>query len=186
MTRAILGLLLALPVLAQAVPPASSKYFAGLELVDQDARAVDLYALMKGRTVVMHSFFATCTASCPVMTRTLAAVQERFGDRVGKDLVLVSITVDPTNDTPDRLKAYARGMKAGAGWYFLTGSKEQVDKALRRIGQYAETRDSHANLIVVGNDRTGLWNKALGMARTEDILAIVERVLNDDGRAPAR
>jgi protein SCO1/2 len=185
MKVAIFALVLVLalaPALPLAAADASAKYFAGLNLVDQDGNAVDLYSLMKGRSIVMHSFFATCTASCPVMIHTVAALQERFGDRLGKDLVLISITVDPATDTPAKLKAYAAGMKAKPGWYFLTGTKEQVETALKRIGQYAEGRDNHMNVMVVGNDKTGLWKKAFGLAKVDDIAAIVDSVVNDTGK----
>jgi protein SCO1/2 len=168
----------------QASP--SANYFANLPLVDQDGHTTDLYSLMKGRTIVLHSFFATCTGSCPVMTRTLNAIQERFADRLGRDLVLVSLTVDPTNDTPAKLKAYASATKASPGRYFLTGSKEQVDAALRRIGQSAESPEQHANVMIVGNERTGLWKKAFGLAKPEEIVEIVRSVLEDDGTAPAQ
>ena len=185
-------MLFALPLLA-AEPPSpsvsestSAKYFAGLHLVDQDGQGVDLYALFHGRTVVMHTFFATCTASCPILTRTMAAMQEHYAERVGKDLVLISITVDPSNDTPARLKAYARSVRAGAGWYFLTGTKDQVDAALKKIGQYTATRDDHTNLLIIGNDRTGLWKKAFGLAKREEIMAIVDTVLNDEGTPPSK
>jgi protein SCO1/2 len=181
--RAFLILALALP-LAPTLSGAdsSAKYFAGLNLVDQDGNAVDLYSLMKGRSIVMHSFFATCTGACPVMTHTVAALQEKFSDHLGKDLVFISITVDPVNDTPAKLKAYAAGMKAKPGWYFLTGTKEQVDTALKRIGQYAEGRDNHMNVMIVGNEKTGLWKKAFGLAKVDDIAAIVDSVVNDTGK----
>jgi protein SCO1/2 len=175
-------MLFALPLMAAEPQSGSAKYFADLHLVDQNGQGVDLYSLFHGRTVVMHTFFATCTASCPILTRTVAAVQERYAERVGKDLVLISITVDPTNDTSEKLKAYARGLSAGAGWYFLTGTKEQVDAALRKIGQYTEARDDHTNILIIGNDRTGLWKKAFGLAKREEILAIVDSVLNDQGK----
>ncbi len=186
-TAALLAILVCLPLAASdAKPSASASYFANLKLVDQDGNSVDLYSLMQGRTIVMHSFFATCVASCPIMTKTLSAVQERFADHVGKDLVLVSITVDPANDTPAKLKAYARNMNAKPGWYFLTGTKEQVDAALRKIGQYAEGRDNHTNILLIGNDKTGLWKKAFGLAKVSEILPIVDSVLNDDGTQPAK
>jgi len=188
-TRIFLAcMLLALPLLAAEPQPASAsaKYFAGLHLVDQDGQAVDLYSLFHGRSVVLHTFFATCTASCPILTRTVAAMQERYADRLGKDLVLISITVDPSNDTPAKLKAYARGVNAGAGWYFLTGTQEQVDAALKKIGQYTATRDDHTNVLIIGNDKTGLWKKAFGLARRDEIMAIVDTVLNDDGAQPAK
>lgn len=165
--------------LAKMFEPASAKYFGDLPLVDQDGNAIDLYSLMKGRTIVMHSFFANCTGSCPVMTRTISAIQERFAERIGKDLVLVSLTVDPKNDTPAKLKSYADGAKATKGRYFLTGSKEQVDAALRRIGQYAEKPEQHTNVIIVGNDKTGLWKKAFGLAKPDEVVEIVRGVLED-------
>jgi protein SCO1 len=166
-------------VLAKMFEAPSAKYFGGLDLVDQDGHATDLYSLMKGRTIVMHSFFASCAGSCPVMTRTLNAIQDRFADRLGKDLVLVSLTVDPKNDTPAKLKSYAEDTKAGAGRYFLTGTKEQVDAALKRIGQSTESPEQHANLIIVGNERTGLWKKTFGLAKSEEIVEIVRGVLED-------
>ena len=184
MKRLVFLLFLAMPLLAQESP--SAKYFANLPLVDQQGHAVDLYSLMKGHTIVINTFFATCTGSCPVMTGSLNAVQTRFADRVGKDLVLVSITVDPKNDTPAKLKAYATGTKAVAGRYFLTGSQEQVEAALKRIGQYAAAPEQHTNVIIVGNEKTGLWKKAFGLAKPEEIVEIVRSVLDDDGTTPAR
>jgi len=100
--------------------------------------------------------------------------------------VLVSITVDPKNDTSAKLKSYASGAKAVAGRYFLTGSKEQVDAALKRIGQYAESPEQHTNVMIVGNEKTGLWKKAFGLAKPEEIVEIVRSVLDDDGTTPAR
>ena len=172
-----------------AEPPQVSgaeKYFSGVKLVDQDGSSVDLYALMQGRTIVMNSFFATCTASCPVMAKTLQAVQARYADHLGKDLVLVSITVDPAKDTPAKLKDYALRMKARPGWYFLTGSKAQIETALKRIGQQADAPDQHTNVMIIGNMKTGLWKKAFGLAQAENILEIVDSVLNDDGTAPVK
>lgn len=175
----------ALVLLLSAVPAIASegaaKYFANVALVDQDGKPTDLYSLMRDRTIVMNTFFATCTGSCPVMARSLAAVQDRYADRLGKDLVIVSITVDPANDTPAKLKAYAKSVSAKRGWYFLTGTKEQVEVALKRIGQYADTRDAHMNVIVAGNDRTGLWKKAFGLAKPQEIVDIVGSVLDDRG-----
>lgn len=193
MTRRVLAsvLFLFMTTLALAQEPIdaqrpSAHYFSGLALVDQDGHAVQLYELMKGKTVVINSFFATCTASCPVMTHTLAALQSEFGDRLGKDLVFVSITVDPASDTPEKLKIYADSAKAQKGWYFVTGTKEQVGRALTKIGQAVESRDQHANILIIGNERTGLWKKVFALAKRSEIAAALTSVLNDDGTTPAR
>ena len=158
------------------------RYFAGITLTDQDGHAVKLYDdLFAGRTVVINSFFATCHGACPVMTGNFAAIQKAFPDRLGKDLVLLSITVDPTSDTPEKLRAYANNVKAQPGWYFLTGSQESVERALRKLGQYVADRNDHSNVFIVGNLQTGLWKKAFGLAKPDDLVKIVESVLNDRG-----
>ncbi|HEX7155093.1 MAG TPA: SCO family protein [Thermoanaerobaculia bacterium] len=173
-------LLLAVPSFAQQGPAAT--YFKDIVLTDQHGKRVRLYEdVMKGHTVVMNSFFATCTGSCPVMTKTYLALQERYADRLGKDLRLVSITVDPQTDTPSALLEYARRAKAKNGWFLLTGSKEEVELALKKIGQYAENREAHKNVMIIGNDRTGLWKKAFALAKTNEVAAVVDSVLNDKG-----
>ena len=98
---------------------------------------------------------------------------------MGKDVHIISISVDPTVDTPASLKAYARKLNAGPGWYFLTGDKESVDFALKKIGQFVDNKESHLNIFIIGNERTGLWKKAFGLAKSEELIKIVDSVLND-------
>ena len=161
----------------------AGSYFRDLPLVDQNGNTVELYSLMKGRTIVINSFFADCSGSCPVMANAFGAIQSKYPDRIGRDLVLVSITVDPEHDTPARLREYAKRMKAGEGWYFLGGSKAQVDRALRKLGHYVESREQHQNIFLIGNDRTGLWKKAFGLAKPAELVDIVRTVLDDPGAA---
>jgi protein SCO1/2 len=163
---------------------AKDHYLSKLSLVDQDGRRVDLYNdLIRNHTVVLNSFFASCTGSCPVMAKTFLHLQNKLGDRVGDDVILVSITVDPEHDTPEQLKAYAQRVGAKKGWYFLTGSRAEVDAALSKLGQYAENRESHMNIIIAGNDRTGLWKKALAIAPSDEVWKVVASVADD--RIPA-
>jgi len=183
MKTALLALLIAAPLLAQEPPqrPAAS-YFGDIELLNQDGQTMRLYSdVLKDKVVVINSFFASCSASCPVMSKSLAAIQSRFADRLGRDLIFVSITVDPVNDTPAKLHAYAEKWQARRGWYFLTGSKANVDAALKKLGQYVEEPSAHMNIIVIGNERTGLWKKAFGLAPSDDLAKVVESVLNDRG-----
>ncbi len=157
----------------------AQKYFSGLPLTDQDGKRVDLGEVMKGRTVVVYSFFAQCTASCPMMAHSLTELQSRFADRLGRDLWFVSITVDPENDTPAKLKAYAARNLAKKGWSFLTGSREEVDAALKKLAQWRPTREDHMNLWIIGNDTTGLWMKANGLAKANELGDIIQKVADD-------
>jgi protein SCO1/2 len=168
-------------------PTPAEKWFTDVELVNQDGEKVRFYSdVLKGKTIVVNAFFTTCTSVCPPMNRSMEKIQEAFGDRVGKDVFLVSLTVDPATDTPARLKEYAAKFHAGKGWTFLTGKKENLDWALYKLGQYVEDKDSHKTVIIVGNEATGLWKKALGMAKVEELIQIVESVANDKGAAAAR
>jgi cytochrome oxidase Cu insertion factor (SCO1/SenC/PrrC family) len=159
---------------------AAQRYFTDVTLVDQRGEEKRLYSdLLHDRIVVIHPFFAECKGSCPRMVATIARIQDHLADRVGKDVHLISISVDPGHDTPERLAEYAAGLKARAGWYFLAGPQPNVDTALQKLGLRVAAREEHSNLFLVGNLRTGLWKKVMGLADPADIIAIVDGVLED-------
>ena len=168
-------------------PPATAQsparnYFGDIRLVNQDGQEMRLYSdLIQNKTVVIDVMFTACTGACPIMSSTFARLQDRLGERLGKDVHLISISVDPVNDTPARLKEFAARFKARPGWFFLTGPRENVETALRKLGQYVENPEAHQALFLIGNDRTGLWKKAFGLAKPEEIFPVVDSVVNDQG-----
>jgi protein SCO1/2 len=135
--------------------------------------------LLEGKVVIINSFFATCQGSCLPMNRNLEKVQQALGDHIGKDVFIISISVDPAVDTPPLLKEYAKRLNAKPGWYFLTGEKQNVDFALTKLGQFVSDKQDHLNIFIIGNERTGLWKKAFGLARSDELVKVVESVLND-------
>lgn len=160
-----------------AASPARN-YFTDVVLTDQDGKPVRLYSdVLQGKTVVVESFFSTCTGTCPLMNATFAKIQAAVGDRLGKDVHLVSITVDAENDTPAKLKEYAGRMKARPGWMFLTGDKKNVEQALYKLGLAAESRETHKNLFIVGNEPKGVWKKAFGLAPPDEVRKLVQEVV---------
>jgi protein SCO1 len=164
----------------QPEPSAAQKYFSDVELLNQNAEKMRLYTdLLQGKTVIINSFFATCQGSCLPMMRNLEKVQEALGDRLGKDARIISISVDPTVDTPAALKAYAKKLQAKPGWYFMTGDKESVEFALKKLGQFVDTKESHLNIFIIGNEKTGLWKKAFGLAKSEELVKVVDSVIDD-------
>jgi len=163
----------------------AQKYFSDVVLVNQNGQQLRFYSdLLQGRVVVISSFMTTCPSACPAKNRTLEKLQEAAGDRLGKDVLILSISVDPVTDTPERLKEYAKIYHAKAGWHFLTGKKENVDWALHKIGQYVPNKEDHVNILVMGNESTGLWKKALGLASASELLNIFASVLNDKAPTP--
>lgn len=163
--------------------PAAEKYFTNVELTNQKGERVRLYQdILKNRVIVINTFFASCTSACPPLNRNMERIQEAFAENLGKDLFLVSITVDPVNDTPEKLSEYAKKYNAREGWLFLTGTKENVDFALKKLGQYVEKKEEHSTILIIGNEKTGLWKKAFGLAKAEELIKVVESVLKDPVR----
>jgi protein SCO1/2 len=161
----------------------AKSYFTDVPLVNQNGEKMRFYSdLLQGKVVVINSFFATCTGSCLPLNRNLEKLQKALGDHMGKEVYFVSISVDPTVDTPANLKAYAKKLNAGPGWYFLTGDKQDVDFALKKIGQFVDDKNDHLNIFIIGNERTGLWKKAFGLAPDVELMKVVESVLNDKGQ----
>jgi len=160
------------------------KYFTDTVLVNQNGEKMRFYTdLLQGKVVIINSFFATCQGSCLPLNRNLEKVQESLGDRLGKDVNIISLSVDPTVDTPPLLKAYAKKLNARPGWYFLTGEKQNVDFVLKKLGQFVDNKQDHLNIFIIGNERTGLWKKAFGLAPSAELVKVVDSVLNDQ---PAR
>ena len=171
---------------SQPTVSGTQKYFTDVELINQDGVPMRLYSdLLKGHTVVIIPFFTTCTSVCPPMNATMSKIQSELGDRVGKDIYLISISVDPQTDTPERLKAYGEKFKAKPGWYLLGGKKENVDWALYKLGMFVENKNDHSTVMVIGNETTGLWKKAFALARPSELVTIIQSVADDKVEGPA-
>ena len=139
-----------------------AEYFPNVPLTTQDGTVVRFYDdLLKGKAVVINLIYTRCSASCPLETAKLAQVQRLLGNRVGKDVFFYSISIDPTHDTPEVLKAYAKRFHVGPGWLFLTGKDEDVRLVSKKLGLSsptdAVTRDGHLPALMVGNEATGEW-----------------------------
>ena len=179
MRRVMIALLLfALPAAASDLASAGRNYFTDVELTDQQGQKVRFYSdLIAGKTVVINSFYSTCAGICPIMAGTFKRIQADLGDRLGRDVILISVTVDPETDTPARLRDYAKSIGAKPGWIFVTGKRENVEAALARLGLRAASKEEHTAVMIIGNEPKGLWKKAFGLARSEDIVKMVEEVV---------
>lgn len=172
---------------ADAAPSAAARWFTDTLLVDQDGRQRRFYSdVLKGHVVVISSFFTECAAVCPVIQGTMAKLQDALGERLGRDAFLVSLSVDPKNDTPERLKDYARRMQARPGWIFLTGEPEALGAVLYKLGYKTEDRDAHSTIVLIGNEPKQYWKKAMGLADAKALVPLVEEVLREGQDATER
>ena len=156
-----------------------------VEVLDQDGKALHFYSdLIKDKTVAINFIFTNCTTICPPLAATFAHVQKEMGDKVGKDVHFISISVDPLTDTPERLKAWGAKFKAGAGWTFVTGEKQEMDKLLNALGAAVAKREDHTPAMIIGNDAKGVWTRTYGLAKTGQIVGLILDVMNGKVNEP--
>ena len=149
-----------------------------VEVLDQDGNALHFYTdLIKDKTVAINFIFTNCTTICPPLAATFARLQREMGDKVGKDVHLISISVDPLTDTPERLKAWGAKFKAGPGWTFVTGEKQEMDKLLNALGAAVSKREDHTPALIIGNDSKGVWTRTYGLAKINQLIGVIQNVM---------
>lgn len=136
-------------------------YFTDTGLVTQDGKPVRFYSdVLKDRTVLINVVFTSCEDACPLITKKLMEVRAKLGNRFGKDIRFVSLSIDPARDSPQALKKFARTHGVDeSGWVFLTGAKADLDRVLARLGQLSPVPEEHSTLLIAGNVGAKRWSK---------------------------
>ena len=144
-------------------------------LLNQHGDKVRFVADVVGDHIVVMDFvYTTCTTVCPVLSAIFQQVQTKLGDRLASDVKMISMSVDPVRDTPERLKSYAQGLQAHPEWAWLTGEKTTVDEVLRGLGAYTPNFEDHPSIILVGDPQHGTWKRFFGFPGPDKILAAVD------------
>jgi len=158
-----------MPLMSMAIPD--------IVLLDQNGKQVRLYSdLVKDKIVLVHFFFTKCSDVCPMQGRALMKLKSRLGQRLGRDVFLISISRDPLNDTPAELNKWGKLFGVGPGWTLATGDQPVIKKLLwdltgEDIGQIA-----HESQVLIGNDRTGVWTSTDGLLLTDELLKTLDRI----------
>ena len=132
------------------------------------------------KTVLINFMYTVCTGKCPGTTENLLEVQAQLGDRVGRDVFMYSITLDPERDTPQALRDYAEMYEVKPGWLFLTGGKPDIETLRRKLGfvDPDPKRDAdpanHAGVIVYGNEAIDRWAACPAKAKPENIINLID------------
>jgi protein SCO1/2 len=144
-------------------------------LLTQDGAEVRLQNDVVGdRIVVMNFVYTTCTTVCPVLSAIFSQVQNQLGERLGPEVVLVSLSVDPLRDTPARLKQYSERLGAADSWFWLTGQKQTVTEVLTELGAYTPNFADHPSMVLVGDGQSGQWARFVGFPGADQIVKKVD------------
>jgi protein SCO1/2 len=161
-----------------------AEWFTNVEVTTQDGRTLRFYAdVMKGKILLINFFFTECDAVCPLMTENLVRVQELLAPRVGTDIFMVSITLQPEHDTPEMLAAYARTYGVGPGWLFLTGTKTDIELLRHRLGfvDSDPTQDAdleqHIGTVRIANEPLRRWAMCPALLDPAALVRTVKRVI---------
>lgn len=150
------------------------RYFPNLVLTTHEGRKVKFYDdLIKDKIVIFNMFYAKCEGICSPITRNLVRLQNLLGNRVGKDIFMYSFTLKPKEDTIMAMQHYAHMHKVKPGWFFLTGSPEDMETLRRKLGfvdpdpQVDKDLSNHIGVIKYGNEPLERWGGCPGMQEPE-------------------
>ena len=169
--------LLAQQPFAQTVNPPSST----VELSVPDVQVVNQFGehvrfnsdVIRGRVAVITSFLTNCSAYCPITQEKLAQLAKVLGDKMGREVVFISVSVDAENDTPEHMKAWAEKFHVGSGWSLVSGKKEDVEALLKSLGLYVAIPQRHQSALLIGNQKSG-WSRVSSWSTTEKLARILD------------
>jgi protein SCO1 len=154
----------------QAVRSSVDYRLPDVQLVRADGKTVLLPAeLNDGRAVVLNFIFTTCTGICPVTSQIFSELQGKLG--ASQNAVrLVSISIDPLQDTPAVLRSYAKKFGAGDAWQFYTGTVEASIAAQRAFGVYRGDKMNHAPVTLLRTTPGKPWVRLDGFVTADALL----------------
>jgi len=148
-----------------------------VSVLDQNGHRIHFYRdLVQNKVVAINFIFTTCTTICPPMGAIFGHLQKLVAP-VESKVRLISVSIDPVTDTPQRLKAWSAQFGAGSGWTLVTGDTAAIDKLLSSLGGFTPDKKDHAPLVLVGNDRTGKWTRMYGLAPAKRIESVIEEMM---------
>ena len=155
--------------------------FPNVPLIDHEGKVVRFYDdLVKDKTVLINFMYTRCNDGCPMNTANLKKVQKELGDRVGRDIFMYSLSLEPEHDTPEKLATYAEHFKVAPGWRFLTGTQAHLEQLRQALGfvnpdpVLDKDRNQHIGGVRMGIEPLERWMLAPALANAKYLARYVE------------
>lgn len=147
-------------------------------LIDQTGKPVKFCGeLAEDRIVIINFIYTTCEAICSMQGSAFSRLQTELGDRLGREVSLVSISADPDVDTPARLKDWGARFGAKPGWAMLTGEKAEVDRLFRFFTGDIARKQMHSPVVFIGNCDRNEWAREYSLSEPAKFLKFIEESL---------
>lgn len=148
-----------------------------ITVIDQEGKQQLFYTdLVKDRTVAINFIYTTCNTVCPVLTEIFRHTHEILNKEENQHVRLISVSVDPFNDTAQKLKGFAAKLNAKKDWVFVAAEKSDLDRLLKALGTFSTKRDDHSSMVLIGNDRHDRWIRSYGIVPATELVQILHEV----------
>jgi len=157
----------------------SSKRYPGLEatFTTQDHREVRFSELVEGRRIALQFIFTSCGMICPPMGAQFAALGKLLDEEGIEDVHLISVSIDPARDTPDKLAAWANRFGHDADRLTLiTAPQPSTDALLRALGIATGDKTDHPAIVLLNNGRDHQWRPVNALGRPAEIVDALDRL----------
>lgn len=144
-------------------------------LINQEGKKVRFNTLLESeRPVVVDFIYGTCTTICPVLSASFLNLQNRLGANSQK-VHLVSISIDPENDTPKVMREYLKRYRAKPGWDFFTGSRTDIDAVMKAFDAYIPNKMSHYAVTFIHMPNSTSWIRINGITSTSEFIEEIKK-----------
>ena len=135
-----------------------------------------VHDLIEGKMAVVSFVFTGCTTICSPVGANMGALDEMLSGHVGAEVSLVSVTLDPFNDTPAQLARWRAQFDSASRWRLLTGDPDEVDRVLHAMRQDTADIAQHDPFLWIGDPRTGTWTRVSALAAPDTLAALIKQM----------
>jgi cytochrome oxidase Cu insertion factor (SCO1/SenC/PrrC family) len=148
-----------------------------IAVVDQDGRKRLFFTdLVKDKVVAINFIFTRCTTICLPLGATFSKLQRSFGSAMGKDVFLISVSIDPLTDTPERLHEWGKKFGAGPGWTLVTGPPGEIKRLQQSFGLDTAAPEDHSPVVVIGSEKNSRWRKVYGLGSSGLLVKTIQEI----------
>lgn len=183
LSRWIAPALMAVAIAAPALAEDSGAFVQGrielpdITLIDQNFQPYPLQGDASQEPLMVMTFsYTTCESICPIGNGIMSELDADLAQVGGQDVRLISVTIDPTTDTPALMAKAARDFDASPRWYWLTGHPGDIRRLLQTVGAPLRGLEFHDPIFLVGDPASGQFYRTQTLPTADELKAMLESI----------